>query len=789
MADRDEEQMGKRLGRLAGLYALALVLARLGRLLQTGPDIPRWELILVAATLLGGIVWWLVAQTRLRPLSSASLFTLGGLLVFLRVAVPGTLVYGVVPTGDTLGILAEVMRVALRVIRSGVPPVYPETGVVAILALLMWLLAGVYVHGALAGRIPAMIVPAGVVYLQFAIFDRRQAGPLWMTLSAIGLGLAVAAVALDRRRHVGRARDAGGRPMRSRSAPATFAVAGLAGLLAVITATTAAGAVSEYGNLPWRSGFSGGGAGSGGIAIDRFVDLRQRLQSRENAVLFRATLGRDAPPPEQLYWRMESLDVFTGVTWRRGGSQFRNYEPGVAIGDTTHAYQGTTATVLQRVFISRLSGEPAPVAGIPTAIHQVEDDALTPRSFRMARDSTLYYPPGFLSGDYYQVEAVFPLLQEDLGALATGPDGELTPLFAAAAEAGDFTAAPAAVDIEASRPDNLLFFTELPDDLPSQLRAIAIRQTRGATSDFERAWMLQHWFRDSGDFTYSVDVTTGSGALDLAAWLDDPESLNHRIGYCEQFAASMAVLGRLVGIPSRVVWGFTPGTTTTIDGTEVIEVRDTNAHAWVEMWMDGFGWVRFDPTPRGEFQPESLTAGFDPADYVAETPPPEIGEPTPPAIDARGFIEPPGFGPVAGEGPRWWILVFPAAGLALALVPLLKRLRRRRRLARLREGDITAAWEEIIDRLDDLGERIDPALTPLELARATDSALLPLANGYSAAIYGGKPRPGGETDLVTVEWWIQTRYEPRRRIRGALNPRSLLGGPDSPRNRWPSAPR
>jgi hypothetical protein len=127
--------------------------------------------------------------------------------------------------------------------------------------------------------------------------------------------------------------------------------------------------------------------------------------------------------------------------------------------------------------------------------------------------------------------------------------------------------------------------------------------------------------------------------------------------------------------------------------------------------------------------------------------------------------------------PRWWLLLFPLAGLVAFAIPLVKRARRRRRLRRVRAGDITAAWDEIVDRLTDMGEPVTPSLTPLEFARATDLALLPLANGYSAAVYGDKNGTATEADLVTVEWWIQRRFDYSQRFRGAINPRSLLRRP------------
>jgi len=777
LVEGDEDIVGRRLGQLAGLLALGLVLSRTGRLVQFGDGLPLWHLILISATLLGAIVWWLISQTTLSVAAGSYLFILGATIVFLRVAVPETLLAGVVPTTDTLPALGERMEDAFRLIRAGVAPVFPEPGLIAVLAILMWALGGLYAHGALTNRLVVMIVPVGIVYLQFAVFDRRQSGLSWMLASAACLGLALAAVALSRSENVGRARDEAGLPKPHRSPTAALIMAGLIGVASIATATNAMGLVSEYGNLPWRSTGSGLGSGPGGIAFDRFVDLRQRLISRENALLFRATLGPDAPPPGQIYWRMETLDEFDGVYWRRSNNQTRIYSTGSVIGDSDHAYQGSSVSVLQRVFVSRLLGEVLPTAGEATVVHQIAgDNVLAPQSIRYGRDATLFYPVGMRPDDNYQVESRYPLLDLDIGALATGPNGELSPIFSAAADAGVFTASPSSRTEGVTNPGDLDQFTRLPDNTPGGLLGMALARTRGATTDFEKAWMLQHWFRDSGDFTYSQEVTTGHGALVLLDWLNDPNSQNFRTGYCEQFAASMAVLGRLLGIPSRVVWGFTPGATVTIDGIDVIEVRDTNAHAWVEMWMDGFGWVRFDPTPRGEVLPTSMTAGWNPTEFVPINPDTGVVEaPDDPQLSPLdpGFIdEPPIDNPE--PGPRlWplWILVVAALG---AVIPFFKRLRRNKRVERLEHGDVTAAWDEIIDRLSDLGEPVADHLTPLEFARANGTALVPLANGYSAAIYGGKPAHIGESDFLEIEWWLQNRYDAGQRLKGAMNPKSLV---------------
>jgi transglutaminase-like putative cysteine protease len=475
---------------------------------------------------------------------------------------------------------------------------------------------------------------------------------------------------------------------------------------------------------------------------------------------------------------MESLDIFDGERWRPSLQDAEFYVPGNAGGNEEHAYQGTTETFTSRVQIDLLRSPVVPTAGIAQVL---QSDNIDVNGFQTTADGSVLYQALLGQGDEYQVETVLPVIDADLGALASLPDGTLSPMFANAAEAGEFRAQPASPPAVISRPDDLDRFIQLPTDTPLDLLTLARRQTLGATTDFERAWLLERWFRESGEFVYSTNVSTGHDVLDLEAWLTDPDSLNHRTGYCEQFAAAMAVLGRALEIPSRVVWGFTPGEVRIQDdGSEVIVVRDNNAHAWVEMWMDGFGWVKFDPTPRGDsFQPESMTASFDPAPYL---PPPDPDAAAGP--DRPGFLDESitdGFdaegNPISSGGSRidlsgwWWVL--PVIALLAAAVPLTKLIRRRRRIARLSDGDVTAAWEEIVDRLADLGDPIPEHETPIEFATRTDRRLVPLARSYSAAVYGGRNGNGTIKDLDVVDRWIKQSYQEAERTVAAFRLKSL----------------
>jgi transglutaminase-like putative cysteine protease len=413
----------------------------------------------------------------------------------------------------------------------------------------------------------------------------------------------------------------------------------------------------------------------------------------------------------------------------------------------------------------------------------------------------------------YQVTASLP--QPNLDVLATGADGELSVAFEYAASPDNpnpvdasLLPTPTAMEVRAEPPD-VERYLRLPEDEASrmdEIAALARDRTANLTTDFERAIALEDWFHTPGTFAYKLlqEDEVGHGATDLAAWLLDPDSPNHHQGYCENFATAMAVMARTLDIPSRVVLGFTPGQPNPDDENWVV-VRDANAHAWVELWMPTQGWVRFDPTPRGlrdtpqTFEIAASTLGFDITEHLAVPAPDPVDFGAPDFFDPLDFLDPespenPGV-PVAPLEPGFSLpgwLTTAALWLAIALLlvaglPLVKWWQRRRRLARLRDGDIRAAWEDIVARLDDLGETIDATATPHEVAESIDPAMRPLATVYGRAIYG----PKGSVDeahvatatrsLEDTTMRLSTRYSQARRTMALYRIRSLI--PDRLRRR------
>ena len=350
--------------------------------------------------------------------------------------------------------------------------------------------------------------------------------------------------------------------------------------------------------------------------------------------------------------------------------------------------------------------------------------------------------------------------------------------------------------------------TKVPDNLPDVIGQRAEEVTRGARTNYDKAVALQDWFRQDGGFRYSLEQRSGSGMDLLAAFVTDD-----RVGYCEQFAAAMAAMGRTLGIPSRIAVGFLDGESQP-DGS--ILYTSDDRHAWPEMYFSGVGWVRFEPTPgqrAGATPAYTRQSGEAPAPAVAPSASASSGAAARPDQSTTG---------TATDGNQnisltWWPVVLLLAVLALGLAPgLLRRLQRQRRLApgsavHLAEG----AWAELRATALDLGLDWPERRSPREQARCVvgqvhaGEADLASLEGLLVRVEQGRYGPGsggpgndgaghdgpGEPADVdaevrtgtvrTVDAWRQTMAESverdrgwRSRVRPRVWPVSLLRGRD-----------
>ncbi len=772
--------MARQFARLTTVAAVALPLLRLGRLLQDQSEGPPWELVLITAAVLGAVFTWALASYRFGTWAIVAVNALGAGFAVLRLTAADSLLYGFVPTRETLPEVLRQLGYAYELIRFGAAPVIPVVGMIAILAAVFWALGSVAAWSDMSGRPVAGILSALVFYLQLATLDRSPPGLGWTAAFALVAAAALIAARASVDGRFGRAFDSAGRPLEreSRALPAvTVAVTFLA---AVLATSAFAATVPESGAINWRSRSGIGSGLYGGTSFNLFVGLQQDLLSLSDEPVFLARTSEGAPDNSQLYWKLITLDVFDGSNWIPSAQEFSRLG-GARWERPDWAFSGSTVEVAAKVRVEGLREQFLPTLYSTTGLSSDVD--LISDSFRVREDGSLAIDVRTRQGWEYEIRASIP--RPEIARLASLTEG-LSPIFQEASEAGVFAGRAVEPRFE-PRPDDIDEFLELPEGFPLDVRLLAREITEVGVTRFEQALILETWFRDPSIFTYSTDVTTGHASLDLAAWLIDPDSRNFRTGYCEQFATAMGVMARAIGIPSRVVLGFTPGDIQQQgDGSSIIVVRERNAHAWVELWFDGHGWIRFDPTPRSDGANPSLglnAIGFDPRQYV---PAPEdlaagggnalTGERPDldgPQIDVTGGDATPdlttGFDGI--EVPVWlrWLLAIFVAG---GIVPIWRQVLRRRRLARIRTGDVTAAWEEIVDRLRDLGEEIDDTSTPVETA--TRFEMVPLARMYSAAVYGGLRRGDGRTAFQDAEHKIVTRYQRVHRIYGWLLPRSLV---------------
>ncbi|MGY2129357.1 transglutaminase TgpA family protein [Blastococcus sp. SYSU DS0617] len=258
-------------------------------------------------------------------------------------------------------------------------------------------------------------------------------------------------------------------------------------------------------------------------------------------------------------------------------------------------------------------------------------------------------------------------------------------------------------------------------------------------------------------FTYALSTPPGTSGDDLVDFLTE------RRGYCEQYAGAMAVMVRAAGMPARVALGYTPGTVQD-DGSRLITSDD--AHAWVEVYFDGLGWVPFDPTPidvdrRAELPWAPRVAAEELPEQTPELPalPPDLAllDPVSPLGPDLGPTDPATTDAAPADEASWPVrgaLVLLVAAVA-ALPAGLRLLQRRRRLAL---GTAGALWDELIATADDLGVPRDPSWTPREAGRALAErtagspgaeAIQRLARAEEVSSYG--PVPDAQDDGLVAE--------------------------------------
>jgi transglutaminase-like putative cysteine protease len=480
----------------------------------------------------------------------------------------------------------------------------------------------------------------------------------------------------------------------------------------------------------------GAGNGSGGTisAVNPVVSLRDSLNVDEDRQVL--SLKTNSSDISNLYLRIVSLDDFDGSTWKPSKRHI------VAVPDKFPTPTGLGPDIKRAQIQTRISAA------------DWYSQAWLP----------MPYPP---SG----VDVDGKWRYEPVGMTLVGDHGETTRGRTYLVKSLDVQ--PTAEQLaNAPEPSASLKrdYTKVPDSVPAVVAQTALKITKGATSHYEQAVKLQDYFALTGGFQYSTQVQVGTGPQAIARFLKEKE------GFCVHFSFAMATMARTLGIPARVAVGFAPGTPQA-DGSVSVGLKD--AHAWPELYFEGVGWTRFEPTPNRGVTP-SYTQSDSPGSSL-----PDVARPSQSAgssasaapsastscaaqdkkLNECAAALPLDTAKPGDDGPPWYqIAGWGLLGLLVVIVPLspmLWRLRRRsvrlasaqhassglakgerrrrgaseattddldvaappmavqadaRFAAEVAAGYVLAVWRELTDTAWDYGIAPDDALTPRKAA-------------------------------------------------------------------------
>ncbi|KAA9015949.1 DUF4129 domain-containing transglutaminase family protein [Niallia endozanthoxylica] len=272
------------------------------------------------------------------------------------------------------------------------------------------------------------------------------------------------------------------------------------------------------------------------------------------------------------YWKVETKDVYTGKGWVQSEDELKNIRfsgnrqiPITSFVEGVNYEQSVpeTSTVHQLKDYSHLL--------YPLGVTKIQSD----RGYSFELDSSIekiysYQGPKSASLEEYSLTYEIPFYTEDM--LRTSVSGNSALLDASF----------------------MLRYTQLPAHLPSRVKELAVKITKGKTNNYDKAKALEQYFK-TNQYSYSLN--------DVAIPNEDEDYVDQFLfetmkGYCDNFSTSMVVLLRSLDIPARWVKGYTEGRFTGMEGNLYkYEITNNNAHSWVEVYFPQIGWVPFEPTP------------------------------------------------------------------------------------------------------------------------------------------------------------------------------------------------
>jgi transglutaminase-like putative cysteine protease len=482
---------------------------------------------------------------------------------------------GWIPTWSSVGVVAGQVHdgaVAVNRFAAPVSAEHPEIYAYLLSTSLLVLLATDFLACGLR-RVPWAGLPVIVTLtVPISVLDSRLS---WVVFVATSMLFMMLLATEETSRVLAWGRSVAGRDERIDSLDQVVNGSTVRGTAARIGALVAAGALVLPVLVPVGHGILKGGNGpgqgngrDGSVTLrNPIVDLRRDLLTQQHIPLVEARTSGDPT-----YLRLTVLDQFNGVEWLPSA---RDLAQGNDANGTFPNPPGLARDV------------PGTEADWTLRLTDRFDTTWLPTPYPTRRMSI---PRGDWRYDLRTLD-VASVDRPATGGLAYQARGYSPRL------------SPASMQVALTAPRDILGpMTSVPGNRPSIITRIAEDVTAGATNDYDRMVRLQNWFRNTGGFSYSLAPSAGSGISELVRFLT-----TDKVGYCEQFAAAMAVLARSLGVPARVAVGFLAPHRQN-DGTLLYTSDDL--HAWPEIYFSGSGWVRFEPTPASRTgAPPSWTVG------------------------------------------------------------------------------------------------------------------------------------------------------------------------------------
>lgn len=664
---------------------------------------------------------------------------------------PGHAVLGVLPTRASGADVTALVDGLHAVIHGQTAPVHSTTATTAAVSVLAGLVMAMLDLIVVVGRRSLLAgIPLLVIFSASGAVARHTVSWVWFAAAAAGFLLLLSADAEQRLSGWGhRVRDTATAWRRGgfvrggqRIAALSIAVGVLVPVLIPIQSA------NLLGGWPHRSG-SGSGSGGAGTALDPFARLKGQLRLSEPVDLFTVRISNLDPGTQPFFLRTNVLSTFVGSGWREAAKgvteplRLTTYA-GVP-DDPVRAGSGFEA----QISISGLAGNP-PVFARPVRVRGLPAGSTWDPLDQLVAGTSVH------RGQTYAETVVQP--EPDVSTLLATPEGA---------------------------PAELRGLLRLPQ-LPSEITGLVSRLTSAAGGPYARARAISDYFTDPANgFRYSLATAAGDSGNELL------DFLRNKTGFCQQYAAAMAVMLRLARVPSRVVLGYAHQR---VNASGQFTVTTRDAHAWVEAYFAGVGWVPFNPTPligtpggsAGEL-PWAPHGGADAAPSAGSSTSP--GASRAPETTASEPAALSGADSAVTAGERTGLLAVLVLGAGALLVAALlaapgavRALRRRRRL---RAGDAGALWAELSDTAVDLGYVWSEARSPRQVAGWLDGPAGPAAEAlrglasavererYAPPAAMGRAATATREDLEAVQAQLRRTRGRRTRLRATLWPASL----------------